>query len=210
VVVLENKYQPAPGELLPTQPRPLPAPGEPLRLLYSGTISELNGVWEAIALTEQLHQIWPTGARLTIIGFCQQPALLQKMQEKAAVNPTWLTLIGGAELVPHAGIVAEMSRSHLGLLPYRPHPSTERCRPTKLFEYLAHGLPVLVPANPLWAALVQQYQAGLVVSFPQAEDAAALVCTQLPGTVFYPHGIPADVTWEAEGKRLWHLLDAIS
>ena len=129
VQVLENKYQPQPNEVMPTRGQPLPPPAEVLRLLYSGTISELNGVWEAIHLAEQLRPAWPGGVHLTVIGFCQQPALLRGIEEKVAANAAWLTLVGGAVLVPHARIVTEIRRSHLGLLPYRPHPSTERCRP---------------------------------------------------------------------------------
>jgi glycogen(starch) synthase len=212
VLLLENKYQPQHGELLPRAARPLPPPTEPLRLLYSGTISELNGVHEAIALARQLRAVsaWPSGVQLTIIGFCQQPALLAELRQVAAAKATWLTLIGGAELVPHAELVAEIERSHLGLLPYRPHPSTERCRPTKLFEYLAHGLPVLVPPNPLWAGLTQQYNAGLVVDFGQPATAAAQVAMALPTANFYSAGLPThDVLWANAGKKLGHLLESL-
>ncbi len=195
VVVLENKYQPAPGAVLPTMARPLPDPTQPVRLLFSGTISELNGVHEAIALAEALHQAWPGGATLRIVGFCQQPALLAALHEVlerlAATRPGLVTLIGGAELVPHSHIVAEIQRAHFGLLPYRPHPSTWRCRPTKLFEYLAHGLPVLIPNNPLWLSLVQAHGAGLAVDFAQPARAAAAIAAALPTTRFYPAGVPS-------------------
>ena len=210
VLLLENKYQPQPGEVLPRTARPLPAPDEPLRLLFSGTISELNGVREAVALARQLRAARPGGARLTIIGFCQQPTLLAELQQLAAREVDWLALVGGAALVPHAAIVAEIGRSHLGLLPYRPHPSTERCRPTKLFEYLAHGLPVLVPPNPLWVGLVQAHQAGLVVDFSEPVAAAAQVATALLTAVFYPAGPPTEeVVWAGEGKKLGHLLESL-
>ncbi len=209
VVILENKYQPPPQEPLPQQPQQLPPATEPLRLLYSGTISELNGVWEAISLAEQLRTAWPGGAQLTIIGFCQQPALLAALEQKVVQNPSWLTLIGGVEPVPHSRIVAEINQSHIGLLPYRPHPSTERCRPTKLFEYLAHGLPVIASPNPLWQELLQTHQAGLALDFAQPIDGQALA-RQLQNKHFYPSGIPADVLWMEEGKKLWLLLDSLT
>ena len=208
VVVLENKYQPQPGEQLRPQPIILPPLNEPLRLLYSGTISELNGVWEAIAVAEQLRAAWPGGAQLTIIGFCQQPELLRQLQGHSAQQSAWLTLIGGAEPVTHADIVAEIGRSHIGLLAYRPHPSTARCRPTKLFEYLAHGLPVLTSPNPLWQELLEAHGAGLALDFAQPLDGPALVA-QLQAHSFYPNGIPGDVQWAGEGKKLWHLLDSV-
>ena len=208
VLVLENKYQPALPAALPNRPYALPKPVEPLRLLYSGTISELNGVWEAIALAEQLRTAWPGGVHLTVIGFCQQPGLLGRLQAKVVAHADWLTLEGGAALVPHAAIVAAIARSHVGLLPYRPHPSTARCRPTKLFEYLAHGLPVLCPPNPLWVKLLEQHRAGLAVDFAASVDAAALA-NALQSEAFYPSGLPNDVLWAAEGKKLWRLLDSV-
>jgi glycogen(starch) synthase len=208
VVVLENKYQPVSGEVLPTQPTLLPAADEPLQLLYSGTISALNGVWEAVSLTEHLRWAWPGGARLTIIGFCQQPDLLAQLQQKVMENADWLTLIGGQLLVPHSRIVAAISRSHVGLLPYQPHPSTERCRPTKLFEYMAHGLPVISSPNSLWNALLQEHGAGLQLDFQQSINGPALVA-RLRGQLFYPNGIPREALWAAEGKKLWHLLDTV-
>ena len=210
VLLLENKYQPAPGETLPPTARPSPAATEPLRLLFSGTISALNGVREAIALAQALRTAWPGGARLTIIGCCQQPALLRELQAAAAANCAWLTLEGGAALVPHARVVAAIGRSHLGLLPYQPHPSTARCRPTKLFEYLAHGLPVLVPDNPLWASVVRAHGAGLVVDFAEPARAAATVAAALSTAQFYPAGVPAGpVLWAGEGKKLGDLLESL-
>ena len=210
VLVLENKYQPAPSEALPPAGRLMPVAAEPLRLLFSGTISVLNGVWEAIALARALRAAWPGGAVLTIIGFCQQPELLRELQAVAAAESAWLTLVGGAALVPHARIVGALAHAHLGLLPYRPHPSTARCRPTKLFEYLAHGLPMLVPDNPLWASVVRAHGAGLVVDFTEPARAAAAVAAALPTARFYPAGVPTDpVLWAGEGKKLRHLLESL-
>ncbi len=212
VVVLENKYQPAPGEMLPTQPRPLPTASEPLRLLYSGTISALNGVCEALALAEALHRHRPGGAVLTVVGFCQQPALLAQLLDVAAQHPPWLRLIGGAYAVPHQAIVAEIARAHLGLALYRPHASTARCLPTKLFEYLAHGLPVLAPANPLWQRLVQQHDAGLSFegSLASLEPSVALLLAELTSSRgFYRQGLPTEVLWTTEGKKLQHLLESL-
>ena len=216
VVVLENKYQPAPGEALPCAPRPLPGPDKLLRLLYSGTISNLNGVQHAVELAEALNKIRPGGALLTVIGFCQQPALLERLKGwELRGRP--VRMVGGATAVPHAEIVAEIGRSHLGVALYLPHPSTARCRPTKLFEYLAHGLPVIIPENPLWATLVQNHDAGLTLNLGKIDYPAAArhilaslaqrAAVNTPG--FYRQGLPTDVRWETEGKKLWRLLDSL-
>ncbi|MBC6698793.1 glycosyltransferase family protein [Hymenobacter puniceus] len=203
-VVLENKYQPQPTETLPTQARSLPAFGQPLRLLYSGTISELNGVFEAVEFTQRLRRHWPN-AQLTIAGFCQQPAVLAQLQQLAAADDA-IVLVGGDEPVPHAHIVAEIQRSHLGLLPYRPHPSSAHCIPTKLYEYLAHGLPLLLPPNPLWQEVACRYQAAVVVEFPHVSEA---VLTKLTAQHFYPTGPSAAALWATEAIKLGAVVDSI-
>ena len=215
VVTVENKYQPAPGEVPRNQPRPLPAAHEPLRLLYSGTVSELNGIHQALELAEELHHRRPGGVLLTVIGFCQQPILLRTLHQLQQTNPPWLRLlVHGATPVAHSAIVTEIQQSHIGLLLYQPHPSSERCRPTKLFEYLAHGLPMLVPPNPLWEASIRRYEAGLVVDLHSIPEAATalLAVTELPDRAkshFYPRGIPDEAFWASEGIKLGRLVDSI-
>jgi glycogen(starch) synthase len=203
-VVLENKYQPQPGETLPTQAGPMPAPGQPLRLLYSGTISELNGVFEAMAFAQNLRHYWPE-AQLTIIGFCQQPAVLARLRQLVAAEPG-VVLIGGDVPVPHARIVAEIQRSHLGLLPYRPHPSSAQCVPTKLYEYLAHALPLLLPPNPLWQQVAAPYAAAVTVDFPHVSSEFV---AELTSRRFYPDGPPAAALWAAEAIKLGAVVDSI-
>lgn len=209
-LILENKYQPYAGEQPPTALGHLPGPTEPLRLLYSGTISELNGVFEAITFWQQVRSVWPA-AHLTIMGFCQQPAQLARLWTAIDRAGEGITLVGGNALVPHTRIVEEINRSHLGLLPYRPHTSTARCIPTKLFEYLAHGLPVVVPPNPLWQKIVERYEAGICVDFQALgqSDAPVAAITQLRQQRFYSAGVPAEAFWATEAEKLLRLMDSI-
>lgn len=208
VLIIENKYQPY-DSVPAAWPRRLPHVSEPLRLVYSGTISELNGVWEALRFAVHLRTVWPL-AHLTIIGACQQPALLARLQAAIAAADGAVTLLGGAALVPHAAVVAELRRSHLGLLPYRPHPSTARCVPTKLFEYLGLALPLVLPPNPLWQPLAEAAGAGLVFDFQQATyPLAAELAAALRAGTYYPQGPPPLAFWEPETKKLSVLLDSI-
>ncbi|MCC3157114.1 glycosyltransferase [Hymenobacter sp. 15J16-1T3B] len=205
-VVLENKYVPPAGAPAPPPaPVRLPAPAEPLRLLYSGTISELNGVFDAINLAARLHR-HRGNVSLTVIGYCQRPDEQRRLDDLATEHADWLRVVGGAQPVPHAAILAEIRRSHLGLLPYRPHPSSWHCIPTKLYEYFANALPVLIPPNPLWQAEVEQHEAGAVVDFqralPEVERVWAMSSPRHYPRGFYPHGPPADALWQSEAPRL--------
>lgn len=171
---------------------------KPFRLLYSGSISRLYGVFEAVELCHRLRQLHP-GVEMTIIGYCSQPKVLAELKESLAYKP-YINLIGGDRLVPHADILACIRSADLGLLSYRPHISTFACVPTKLFEYLAHTLPFLIQHNPTWEPLVHRHRAGLFINFAQPDPSALLEV--LKGNVFYPAGAPDEALWENEAPHL--------
>ncbi|MFD2245083.1 glycosyltransferase [Pontibacter ruber] len=202
--LLENKYKPGTRYTLPATPVRL-SPDQPLRLLYSGTISETYGVFEAIEFAGQLHQIHPQ-VQLTIIGYCAKGQTLAQLRESIKDKP-YIKLIGGDSLVPHQQIIEEINRSHVGLLPYRPNESTFRCIPTKLYEYMAHGLPVLVQENPLWQPIVEENQAGYSIDFRSVHAAELLqLFRQNP---FYGMGIPEFVFWNTEEEKLTQVVQRL-
>ncbi|MFB9862158.1 glycosyltransferase [Rufibacter immobilis] len=196
--VLQNKYLPAVTN--PAAKRSLPVAltqHRPLRLLYSGTISRLYGVWEAIEFTSRLRN-WVPDVQLTIIGYCAEAAYLTELRAQIK-DLSFVTLLGGDALVPHHEILAQEQRHHLGLLPYRPHPSTFTCLPTKLFEYLANGLVVVTEENPLWEEILRQTNGGLTHAF--AQELTAEKVEQLLRRTYYQKGIPADVFWKEEAQH---------
>ena len=196
--VLENKYKPAPENVFITRSFPVKLKPENLHLLYSGTISEVYGIWEAIRLTDTLYQL-ENQVRLTIIGYCPQESMFQKLQELIQDKP-YIRLIGGNTLVPHAQIVAAMQEATVGLLPYQPNESTRNCLPTKLFEYLANGLIMLLPQNPLWLQPVAENMAGFSIDFNSPEPEKIL--NRLLTEPFYAEGRPGNVFWASEEEKL--------
>ncbi|WP_158267455.1 glycosyltransferase [Adhaeribacter arboris] len=200
-IVLENKFKPSKSSVPTNKKFPVRLNSKKVKMLYSGTISEMYGIFEAVELARQLHQQHP-GFSLTIIGYCAFPATLQKLQFFIQDKP-YITLIGGDQLVPHQQVIQHIQQSDVGLLPYQPHPSTFNCTPTKLFEYLANGLPVLVQQNPYWANRVHQYQAGINLNF-RTFNAQDLI-EQLQKKAFFPRGIPTEMFWETEESKLIQL-----
>ncbi|MDQ3290129.1 MAG: glycosyltransferase [Bacteroidota bacterium] len=197
-IILENKFKQPTSPNKSCKSLPIKVKLQRVNMLYSGTISQMYGIFEAVELCQQLHQEYP-GFSLTIIGYCAIPSTLEKLKSIIKDKP-FITLIGGDKLVPHSQIIAKIQQSDLGLLPYQPHPSTINCTPTKLYEYLANGLPMLVQQNPYWSNRVNQYQAGIHVDFRRVDY--KLLIQQLTGKSFYPLGIPSEVFWESDEARL--------
>ncbi|WP_299985731.1 glycosyltransferase [uncultured Pontibacter sp.] len=199
---IQNKYKGNP--IQPATPVSLP-PARQLRLLYSGTIAEEYGVWEAIGLAKQLQAV-RGNVKLTIIGYCASSHTLTKLRKACQAMP-YVELIGGDKLVPHQDILQQVQSSHIGLLPYRPNASTFRCIPTKLYEYMAFGLPILIQENPLWKGIVEGNDAGISVDFSQIN--VDELTRQLTTSPFYRSGIPASIYWESEEVKLLHVINQL-
>jgi glycosyltransferase involved in cell wall biosynthesis len=77
-----------------------------------------------------------------------------------AVAEGWATMTG--RLKPEEGwrLLAEC---HVGVAVLRPSPNFVESYPTKLFEYMALGLPVVVSDFPLWRSVVDDAECGLPV-----------------------------------------------
>jgi glycogen synthase len=198
--ILENKYKKPENHLTP--PTPVTLSDDRLRLLYSGTISEEYGIKEAITLVDKLVKFHKP-ASLTIIGYCANKETLEQTQQLIS-GKEYIKLIGGDKLVQHSEIINEIAKADFGLLPYQPNDSTARCMPTKLYEYMANALPVLISPNPLWQAIVQQRQAGISINFENIN--VAELWYLINNTPFYTLGIPEDIFWDDEEAKLLQII----
>ena len=161
-------------------------------LVFSGTLATSTGVFEAILLCKQLHKVDNTYS-LTIVGHCALPEVLKKIK-KEIYDLSFITLIGGEALVPHSRILEEISKADMGIIIYPPNPSTKSSIPTKLFEYLALQLPILIRHNEESHQLVSECAAGIVLS--EAPDYIKLSAT-LQTKRFAPT-VPDSIYWESE------------
>src|SRR5690606_25719869 len=91
-VVIENKYKDHPG----THPGKKSHQDNKIHLLFSGTLAETTGVFTAINLAAQLHEI-DINIRLTIIGFAAQPAVHNRIIESIR-DKSFIRLVGGHRL----------------------------------------------------------------------------------------------------------------
>ncbi|SDM42183.1 Glycosyltransferase involved in cell wall bisynthesis [Catalinimonas alkaloidigena] len=162
--ILENKYKPE-QTFLENPPSCLNNPRN--RFLLSGTLAEHYGLFDAITFAERAYALDPD-TRLTIIGYCAQESVWQRLQAAVAQKP-YIRLIGGDRPVPHDQIVAEIRHAGVGLLPYHRSPAVDYSFPTKLFEYMAHRLPVLMTPNPYWETIAQPYQSAIFSNISKDE-----------------------------------------
>ena len=176
-----------------------------LNLLFSGTISGSTGIFQAINLANQLHQI-DEFVRLTIIGYCAMPATWKRIIRMIKDKP-FITLIGGDQLVPHEAIVSQIMCSDFGIISYPTSPHTENKIPTKLYEYLSAQLPMLLQEHQPWISICEPYQAAIPINLNLPVDAPVLL-KKMQETHFYTTS-PSDVFWVSEEKKLLDSVDKI-
>ena len=195
--VIENKFK-------PSQPPPARQPQEKITLLLSGTISKEYGAFEAIDFIRQLPA---ASCQLTMIGHCPNRATYRQLQA-AAVRHENINFMVADEHVPQTLIYDQIGDKTIGLLPYQDNKSTRNKIPTKLYEYIGLGIPVLIPPNPRWQEIVKKYQAGEVVDFQQPPDIARL-SRFFTGNKSTQQADLKDIMWTTEENKLLALIERL-
>ena len=194
---------PIPGELVP--PKPPPYTGRPSLAVYVGQISAGRGVREmvrAIALAAEL-----LGIRLILAGTFSTPAL----EEEVKRLPGWkyVDYIGWQSRKEIASLFA---RTRVGLVLLHPTPSHIAAQPTKLFEYMSAGLPVIASDFPLWREIIGGAGCGILVD-PLDTSAIAEAIAWL---TYHPQeaeamgkcgqeAVRAKYSWATEAEKLYRL-----
>ena len=147
---------------------PAREPGDD-RIVYLGQVSEARGARELVELGRMLR---PHGVRLEVIGGADAGVrpLLREAQQEDVLN--WYGFVpNDRALRICAGAMAGLSLLH-------DTPNYRHSMPTKVVEYMAHGLPVVTTPNPMAQELVTgrpEGPSGLVVPFGDVSAAAESV-----------------------------------
>lgn len=117
---------------------------KPFVLMYHGSLVERNGLEVAIDALELVRKSVPT-AVLHIFG--ANTDFLERMMNKVRDKnlESVVRYFGPKQL---EDLVTEIDKCDLGVIPNHRNAFTEINTPTRIFEYLARGKPVIAPATP--------------------------------------------------------------
>jgi glycosyltransferase involved in cell wall biosynthesis len=129
-----------------------------------------------------------------------------------AIADGWLELTG--RLAPRLAW-ERIAGCHVGVALLRPSPNFVDSYPTKLFEYMALGIPVIVSDFPLWRGIVDHARCGLAVD---PTDIKA-IATAIDWLLDHPndamemglcgkHYAQQNYTWTSEYRKLQRLYSA--
>jgi glycosyltransferase involved in cell wall biosynthesis len=191
--VVENKAR------IPKGFKRTPDP-QKLKLIFTGTLAENTGVFQAINLAKRLHEL-DAKVELEIIGFCAQQSTLKRLKQSIE-KYSYIKLIGGTELVPHTRILESIASANFGIISYPMLPYLKNKMPTKLYEYLGLQLPFLLTNNRQWVNLAIQFDAAVVIEFGQIDATRTLEAMRTRHFYSQDLNLSNQISWEAEEMKL--------
>jgi glycosyltransferase involved in cell wall biosynthesis len=176
-------------------------------LVYCGTIARIRGALEMIEAVHLLAGKFPR-VHLHLIGACFPEVLEQEIAARVRAHglEAQVTMHGRMPLDRAMEVV---SQCDIGLAILHPDPNYLHSLPTKMFEYMALRLPVIVSNFGLWRGIVDGTGAGVTVDPLSPHEIAAAV-EHLAGTkeTLAEMGergcraVRTTYSWEPEGERL--------
>jgi glycosyltransferase involved in cell wall biosynthesis len=136
------------------------APGKELSVGYIGAVSEDRGSLITLQALDLLRQ------RGLAVGWeCVGPfAPADHIEQlRARVEQLGLTSVRFHGYVPSQQGWQRIQPCHVGLAVLLPRPYYIDCYPTKLFEYMAMGMPVVTSRFPLYQEVVERHDCGICV-----------------------------------------------
>ncbi|MBS1544281.1 MAG: hypothetical protein JST14_11645 [Bacteroidetes bacterium] len=179
--------------------------GKDLHLIFTGTLDESTGVFDAIQLTSQLHQL-DSSVHLTIMGYGALADTRRRLQD-AADSLDFIRLAGISQLVPHSEILEAIGTAHAGFLLYKTSPHVDASYPTKLYEYLSARLPIILNRPWAWIPEFENCRPFLVAD--SGPDSIAHILESLKKSNFYTAD-PPSIHWSDETPRFLNIVDELT
>ncbi|MEV6762834.1 glycosyltransferase [Streptomyces sp. NPDC051105] len=148
-----------------TAPVQAPEPPGSERVVYVGHLSRARG---ALDLIETARHLGP-GLRIEVAG-AADPDVREAL---AAADRDGVLRWHG--FLPNDRALALLPGALAGLSLLHDQPNYRHSRPTKVVEYMAHGVPVITTPTPLAADMVERHGCGLVVPYEDPRAAAAAI-----------------------------------
>ncbi|QXD14289.1 glycosyltransferase family 4 protein [Rhodocaloribacter litoris] len=154
-------------------PLPKPPPKKSFELLYAGTQGRARGL-DVLLDIAKITRDEGTSWRLTLAGVCRVSR--DRAAAEARIRSERLAgiirLAGWESYLPWNEMEPYYHEAHAGLALLQPEPNYVETLPTKFYEYLYYGLPILCSDFPRWRAFIEAHGCGAVVD---PRDAAAAV-----------------------------------
>jgi glycosyltransferase involved in cell wall biosynthesis len=204
-IVIRN--YPVLEDVLSIQSRPWQARSR--AAIYAGSITQNRGICEM--LSAMASPALPADARLTLAGRFDDAHLASQLARDAAWQR--IEYVGWLEADALWRVMAD---AKVGVVALHPTPTFVDSLPTKLFEYMALGLPVVASDFPAWRSIIEPAQCGILVNpiDPREIGEAIAYLLKHPDRAAAmgrngQEAVASQYTWDSEAQRLLALYAAL-
>jgi glycosyltransferase involved in cell wall biosynthesis len=183
-------------------------------VLYLGGMERNRGSRLVAEAFELVRREVPA-ARLRLVGHFEPAALEQELRADAA-RRGFAEALDITGRVPFEQIGGYLCRSAVGWVPWQAVPKNQKNVPTKLFEYMAYGLPVVAGDLPSTRPFIQDGENGFLVAAgdpaAHAQAIVRLLRDPLAASAMGRAGqarVAAEWNWDAVEQRLLALYEAL-
>jgi glycosyltransferase involved in cell wall biosynthesis len=142
--------------------------GSPIRLVYSGVVHPLRGVWEMLELVQRMNELG-TEVTLDLVGEVR-PSTLEKELKQFLTEHDLSQKVFIHGKVDYKEVGNFLAKADIGLALLKPIPNYKESLPTKIFEYMQHGLPVITNDFPLYKNYVEASNTGICVNLDDTKQ----------------------------------------
>lgn len=185
-------------------------------LIYTGTISKERGLFHMLDLARTIKQAGES-IEIKIVGICNIPK--QRQQAEAIIErdglDTVLSIHGWDQYVPFEEIAEAYRWADAGLMFCEEITNYLLSVPTKFYEYIHYGLPVIASNFPLWTSFLYGNGCGLTVN-PADSKTILRHIKDIESSERFPDMVKATVSsreryeWNKMAKRLFEVYDSLS
>jgi glycosyltransferase involved in cell wall biosynthesis len=179
----------------------------PYRFVYAGVVHPMKGIWEMLQLIDELNKKG-LNSELILVGEVRPSALTVEIGKYIEENniKDKVKLIGKVDFTE---VSSYLKNAHLGLSILKPIPNYVESLPTKMFEYMQFGLPVITNDFPLYKRYIEESGAGICIDISKIPEMIDLVVKMLNNTQLLEEcsrkgifAVSNKYNWETESREL--------
>ena len=133
-----------------------------VRFVYVGVVHEYRGIFEMLELSKLLTDN-RVNIHFDIVGTIRPESLKQELC-KIIINEKLEDKIILRGFVDATEITSYLQKADFGISLLKPYKRYKEALPTKIFEYMQHGLPVITNDFPLYKEYVEDTETGICVN----------------------------------------------
>ncbi|NLT52425.1 MAG: glycosyltransferase family 4 protein [Ignavibacteria bacterium] len=186
-----------------------------LNFIYSGSITELRGIFQTLdifldilketKISHKLHLVgdfYPESLRSEIILFCKK----NNIEENVVIYGR----------IPLEKIYEILRECHIGFSLLAPIKNHIASLPTKIFEYMLFGLPVIVSDFEIYNNYIIQNDTGITVDYSDSQKSSKMIINMIRDVnhlyIMSENGrnsVQNKWNWNSEEKKLLNLYEKL-